>query len=224
MFLEIIQPPFLIAILLALTVHEWAHARVADYLGDPTPRDAGRLTLNPIAHLDPLGTLLFFVIRFGWGKPVPINPRYFKDSKKGAALVAVAGPCSNFIIAFVAYTILLFLAPHLAQSQSAEALLSASTLEIRTIAFFGEVFANLLFLNLGLMAFNLLPIAPLDGSNILGAFIPLRYEVAYENFMQKGPFILLTILLLERIFSVPLLLGWISFFINSALAIFHFVG
>ena len=85
-----LDPPFIIAVLVALTVHEYAHALVANWLGDATARQEGRLTLNPIAHLDPLGTLMFLLVRFGWGKPVPVNPRYFKQYRRDTALVAAA--------------------------------------------------------------------------------------------------------------------------------------
>ncbi len=204
------NPPFIIAILAALTIHEWAHAFVADRLGDATARLEGRLTLNPIAHLDPLGTLLFFLIHFGWGKPVPVNPRHFRHPKRDAALVALAGPASNLVLAFVAFGFLLILAPDAMQVASGTDLLSTSPLGGRLHAFGVAVCSNMLFINLGLMAFNLLPIAPLDGSKILEPFIPLRYEDTYDAFMQRGPMLLLGLLILERVLNVPLLMLWIS--------------
>src|SRR3989338_4296139 len=93
-----LRPSFIIALLIALSVHEWAHALVAHRLGDPTAKEQGRLTLNPIAHLDLMGTILFFLVGFGWGKPVPIDPRYFKHWKRDTALVSIAGPVSNLIV------------------------------------------------------------------------------------------------------------------------------
>ena len=98
-----LNPIFILSILIALTVHEWAHAFVANRLGDPTAREMGRLTLNPIVHLDPMGTILFLLVGFGWGKPVPVNERYFHHPKRDTALVAAAGPVSNLVLAFIAF-------------------------------------------------------------------------------------------------------------------------
>ena len=202
-----LTPPFLIAILIAFTVHEFSHGLVASWLGDPTAREEGRLTLNPVAHLDPLGALLFLTIGFGWGKPVPINPRYFRNEKLGITLTALAGPLSNLLLAFITLFIgkLLLLFP----------------LEVSTgvAQFFFELFQNLLFLNLGLMAFNLLPVAPLDGSKILAVFIPWRYERTYEGYLRHGPVILLALLLGERLLGIPLIVGWISAILNPILAV-----
>lgn len=216
---ELFSPPFIIAILIALTVHEWAHAVVADRLGDPTPRSEGRLTLNPIAHLDPLGTLLFFIIRFGWGKPVPINPRYFKNIRRDSALVAIAGPISNLILAFIAFFLLLAFAPQALQIVSSDSLMMTAGYGERLHAFFAEVLTKSLFINLGLMAFNLLPIAPLDGSKILQAFIPARYEYSFEKFMAQGPYILIGILIAERLLNIPILLTWITVIMDGVLRV-----
>ena len=209
MLTDLFNPPFIIAILTALTVHEWAHAFIADRLGDPTPRSEGRLTLNPIAHLDPVGTLLFFLVSFGWGKPVPINPRYFKHYKRDSALVAVAGPISNFILAVIALAIINHLLPLFIQAGSTD----------RVGLFFSEVFFNLVLINLSLMAFNLLPIAPLDGSKVLEAFIPLRYEDAYHRFMQRGPMILLALLILERAVNLPILATWMTLIVRGVIGV-----
>jgi Zn-dependent protease len=213
---EVLNAPFIIAILIALTVHEWAHAFVADRLGDPTPREQGRLTLNPIAHLDLVGTIMFFLVHFGWGKPVPIDPRYFKRYKRDTALVAIAGPLSNLLLAFLAFFLLLWLTPdvHLG---SVNDLLTSSIFGERLQAFAIQVLMNALFLNLGLMAFNLLPIAPLDGSKIIHPFIPLRFELQYERFLERGPIILIGLLILERMFNVPILLTWISWIMDTVL-------
>lgn len=209
MLTNLFNPPFIIAILVALTVHEWAHAVVADRLGDPTPRQEGRLTLNPIAHLDPVGTLLFFLVSFGWGKPVPINPRYFKHYKRDSALTAIAGPISNLILAILALAIINHLLPFFVQEGSTD----------RVGLFFSEVFFNLVLINLSLMAFNLLPIAPLDGSKVLEAFIPLRYEDAYHRFMQRGPMILLALLILERAVNLPILATWMTLVVRGVIAV-----
>ena len=216
---ELFNPPFIIAILIALTVHEWAHAYVADRLGDPTPRSEGRLTMNPIAHLDPIGTIMFFLVHFGWGKPVPINPRYFKNMRKGSALVAVAGPLSNLILAFVAFFLLVAFAPQVLHVSSSEELMMTLGFGERLQAFLSQVLANSLFINLGLMAFNLLPIAPLDGSKIVQAFIPLRYEYSFERYMEQGPYILIGILLVERLLKIPILLTWITVIVDAVLSV-----
>lgn len=216
---DLISPPFLIAILIALTVHEWAHAVVADYFGDPTPRSEGRLTLNPIAHLDPIGTILFFIVQFGWGKPVPIDPRYFKNIRRDSALVSIAGPLSNLFLAFVSFILLVAFAPQILHVASSQELLTTIGFGERLQAFFSQVLANSLSINLGLMAFNLLPIAPLDGSKIVQAFIPARHEYAYEQFMQRGPFILIAILLAERVLNIPILLTWITVIADGVLRV-----
>lgn len=206
--MSFITPPFIISILIALTVHEVSHGLVALWLGDPTAKNEGRLTLNPLAHLDLLGTLMFLTVGFGWAKPVPVNPAYFRPVKRGMTLSALAGPASNLLLAVLTVVI-------------AKIVL---LLKIDTgIAndFFIELFQDMLFLNLGLMAFNLLPIAPLDGSKVLAMFIPYRYEEEYEVFLQRGPMILLTLLILERFLNIPLIVGWISFILSPLLAVFE---
>lgn len=216
---DFLNPPFIISILIALTVHEWAHAFVADKLGDSTARHLGRLTLNPVAHLDPLGTLMFFLIHFGWGKPVPVDPRNFRHIKRDSALVALAGPVSNLILAIVSFALLAFVAPDVMHVGSADDLLMTQGIGMRLSSFFTEILTNSLFINLGLMAFNLLPIAPLDGSKILEAFIPYRYADTYESFMQRGPMILIGLLIAERAFNVPFLMLWISTIMNGVLGV-----
>lgn len=205
--MEFLNPPFLISILIALSVHEWAHAYMANRLGDPTPQSEGRLTLNPIAHLDPLGTILFLVIGFGWGKPVPVNPHYFRHPKRDTALVALAGPMSNIVLAFIAFGALLLLSP---ESMSTSAWDLVRTQQGGAFSrVLVQICTSSIFLNLGLMAFNLLPIAPLDGSKIFHFFVPYQYEDVYENLMQKGPFILLGLLIIERVLNIPVFFGWI---------------
>lgn len=218
MLSDVLNAPFIIAILIALSVHECAHAFVAYRLGDPTAKEEGRLTLNPAAHLDALGVLMFFLVHFGWGKPVPVDPRYFKHPKRDSALVALAGPASNLLIAIVVFFLLAVLAPQIMQG-STEELLFTQGVGAKLQAFLVQVLANSLFLNLGLMAFNLLPIAPLDGSKIVQAFVPLRYERAYETFMDRGPFILIALLILERAMNVPILVTWISFIMDGVLGV-----
>ena len=203
-----LNPPFIISILIALSVHEWAHAYAAYKLGDSTAKYAGRLTVNPMAHLDPMGTLMFFIVGFGWAKPVPVDPRYFDHPRRDNAIVALAGPLSNLVLAFIAF-IVLMLANGMAMNASVMDLLSANGSHSAFTALIIQISASSLFINLALMAFNLLPIAPLDGSKILHPFIPLRYEREYYEFMNKGPFILLAIIILERAVDFPLLSGWV---------------
>lgn len=161
------------ALLLAITVHEFSHAWVANYLGDPTPKRAGRVSLNPIRHLDALGTLMLFLVRFGWGKPVPINPNNFKNPRLGSALTAVAGPTSNFLMANLLALIL-------------------KLSNISTITPLGTFLLLTIYLNLILMIFNLLPIPPLDGSKFFALFFP---SLESRKFEMYGPFILVAFIL-----------------------------
>ncbi len=216
---DFFNPPFIIAILAALTVHEWAHAVTANHFGDPTAKQEGRLTLNPIAHLDPLGTLMFFLVHFGWGKPVPVDPRYFKHIRRDSALVSLAGPLSNLVLAVFSFFLLMIFAPQVMHIGSGEELLFTHGVGARFSAFFVQILSNSLFINLGLMAFNLIPIAPLDGSKILQAFIPYQYESAYDSFLDRGPMILIGLLILERALGIPILITWISFMIDGVLKV-----
>lgn len=159
------------ALLLAITVHEYAHARTSYAMGDPTPKWKGRLSLNPLAHLDPVGLLMLWLFKFGWARPVEINPSYYKDSKKGIALVSVAGPLSNLIFAFI-------------------------TMIVLKLNLFNngiiDSFIYILFLyNLTLAIFNLIPIPPLDGSKILMGLLPRRQAYKFSQLESYGPFILI---------------------------------
>ena len=218
------DPIYILSILFALTLHEWSHAFVATRLGDPTPGAEGRLTVNPLAHLDPLGALLFLTVGFGWAKPVPINPGYFRSQKTGVLLTAIAGPLSNFILAFLAFGLLFFLTGQ-STIDSVWGLLSARVQGSIGMTFMIRFLSSFLFVNLGLMAFNLLPIAPLDGSKVLEAFIPLRYQEAYENYMRYGPYILLALLIGENLLGFSLLSGWIMGIMQGVLrgfgTVFH---
>ena len=205
--MSFLTPPFILSILIALTVHECAHGLVAYWLGDPTAKNEGRLTLNPIPHLDLFGSLMFIIIGFGWAKPVPVDPRYFKNPKRDMTLTALAGPASNLLLAILTAAIGGFI------------LRSGVTAPEGVARFSMEFFQSMLWLNLGLMAFNLLPVAPLDGSKIIGIFIPYRYEYEYQAYLQRGPFILLGLLIAERVFNIPLLVGWITFIINPLLRV-----
>lgn len=162
------------AILVALTFHEYAHGLVADMLGDPTPRNSGRLTLNPLAHLDLLGTLLLILAKFGWAKPVPVNPFYFRmDRQKGMMLVAVAGPLMNLIIGYLSAVAMRFVGSSLYAYQFLEAML---------------VF------NVYLAIFNLVPIPPLDGSRVLAGVVSREAANFIYQLEVYGPFLLLLLI------------------------------
>lgn len=175
-----------------LPIHEFAHAWVATKLGDQTPRLQGRLTVNPMAHISPMGALMILLVGFGYAKPVGVNPRNFKDPKKGMALVAIAGPISNLIMGFIA-EFFAVLCVRLSNGSGNETMLSA-------IYLFFWFAASV---NVQLAVFNLLPIPPLDGSRILQLLIPSKY---YFKVMQYERYIVLVVfaLLFTGILTVPL--------------------
>jgi len=178
----------------ALTVHEFAHAWTANYFGDDTPRLNGRLTLNPLAHLDPIGSLLLIVAGFGWAKPVPVNP-YALRRKSDAALmwVSLAGPLSNLLMAIVAaipfrlgllsLSDFYFSAPHILPSLS-------------------ELLWTFIVVNLALMLFNLIPLAPLDGEKVAMYFLPDQWKETFERIRPYGPMLLMVLMVLG-------VFGWI---------------
>lgn len=214
-----LHPTYIISILIAISVHEWAHAYAAHRLGDPTADEEGRLTLNPIAHIDPLGALMFVIVGFGWAKPVPVNPSYFRRPASGMAITALAGPFSNLILAFTAFVILTFMA---GEPSGIFALLDdpAGT-PSRVILL--QILQGSLFVNLALMAFNLLPIAPLDGSNIVRAFIPYHMQHRYEDWLRIGPFVLLFLLIFESFLPFPILTAWVQTIMSGVLSAFEVV-
>ncbi len=174
-----------VPVLMAVTFHEVAHGYVANWLGDPTARLAGRLTLNPLKHLDILGVLVFLVTRMiGWAKPVPVDPRYFRDPRRGMMLVALAGPATNFLLA-VAFA-LAFRAV-----EAGAAGIAPGSAAFRVLEPLAYMCAAGVTVNLALGLFNLLPVPPLDGSNILAAFLPPRAAMHYMAFGRWGFFLLL---------------------------------
>lgn len=176
--LLLIQAP---VILLSLTVHEYFHGWTANKLGDPTAKMRGRLTLNPIAHLDILGTILMFIVGFGWAKPVPIDPRNFKDPKKDTILVAIAGPLSNLAMALAAGLALRFMIPKMVSGEiSSEGIYSVIVIILILTLVYG----------IALAVFNMIPIPPLDGSRVLYGILPNRYAYAYSRFEPYGVFFL----------------------------------
>jgi len=217
-----LTPTFIISVLVALSVHEWAHGYVAHRLGDNTAKMEGRLTLNPLAHLDPIGTVLFVIVGFGWGKPVPVDPRYFKNIKRDTALVALAGPFSNLVMALFAFIVLVaiggggsVLGGNMMAIRGEGSVLTQLTLDLMQ---------DFLMINLVLMAFNLLPVAPLDGSKILRPFIPVKYEYKYMELMAQGPKILLILIIAGRLFNLPILSLWIGLVISPVLKVFSVIA
>jgi Zn-dependent protease len=173
-------------IILALAVHEMAHAFLAYRLGDNTAKNEGRLTLNPLAHLDLLGLAALIFFRFGWGKAVPVNPNNFRHPRLDNFFVALAGPITNLLLAFIFGTV---------------ARLTAN-MEIMA-----AIFSALTFINILLALFNLLPIPPLDGSKVLGLF--MRHE-SYMELERFGPFILIAFLFFASTTSLPLYQSFIN--------------
>jgi len=176
----------LAALLVAITIHEFAHAWMANYYGDPTAKLMGRLSFNPLVHLDLIGTIFLLVAGFGWGKPVMVNPNNFKNPKLDNITVSLAGPMSNLLLAVILGIILRFVP------------LPGNVSSILVI---------IVFFNLVLMIFNLIPIPPLDGSKILSLFIS---DQAYLVLQQFGIFLLLILILFVNF--MPVISRIISFF------------
>jgi len=165
-------------LLFAITIHEYAHGRAALQLGDPTAKNMGRLTLNPFPHIDPFGAICLFLFNFGWAKPVPVNPRYFRDIRKDIIIMSLAGPLANITAAFLAgIFIRYFLLPWDA---------------------YGMVLLYMLIMNIGLGLFNLLPIPPLDGSHVLENSLSPPAAQRYRELARYGPFFLLGIIFLDN--------------------------
>jgi Zn-dependent protease len=188
---------YLILLLLSLTVHEFSHAWAAWRLGDDTAALAGRLTLNPIPHIDPLGTLILPLlgVPFGWAKPVPVNPARFRRDVKmstGDILTSAAGPISNLLLAVLAAVILGLVARF-----------APGAVRNGSGAF--ELLRGLMFVNAALMIFNLLPIPPLDGGHVAANLVPYRWRGAWEQFARIAPFALLAVIFFGRaIISAPI--------------------
>jgi Zn-dependent protease len=187
--LLLIAPP----ILFALTFHEYAHAYVANKYGDDTAKQSGRLTLNPLAHLDPLGTIMIFIVQFGWAKPVPVNPYRLRNPKKDMLWISAAGPFMNMVLALISGILLrLIFAVAGAPDQ-----------------YFIIVLIKMVFIsvkiNLALAIFNILPIAPLDGSKILFGLLPAKHENKVYYLERYGPFVLIGLIIFGRATGVPIL-------------------
>lgn len=172
-----------IAVLIALTVHEYCHGYAAYKMGDETAKNLGRLTLNPLSHLDPIGALCMLFFHIGWAKPVPVNPRNFKNPKKGFALTALAGPASNLILGFICALVYLIVYASLKDTLFTSEF--AFNLAKNTLTFLWLFHS----INIGLGLFNLLPIPPFDGSRLLNVILPPKYYfgiMKYERYIYYG--------------------------------------
>jgi len=201
---------FIAALLVVMTVHEASHALIAYYLGDPTAKINGRLSLNPIRHLDPLGSLIFLLTqRIGWGKPVPVNYANFKHPIRDGALTALAGPLSNFVLAFVIALPLKYLGNYMPDFVS---------------LLLWMIFHTSIFLGI----FNLFPFPPLDGSKIIGLFVPHKFERQYARYLVNGAKYFVAIILID-VFILDSLLGFSIFgsvmmFLNKYVSIALLLG
>ena len=175
------------AIIIGLTVHEWAHAYAAYRLGDPTARNLGRMTLNPIAHIDPFGFIMLILVGFGWAKPVPVNPRNFKNYKRDDIIVSLAGITMNVIVAF------LFSFIYVA---------GALKWGLGTNTAFVTIFYSIIYINLALAIFNLIPIYPLDGSHVLESLLIRKIPRFFMFLRQYGQWILIILLITGLVSSV----------------------
>lgn len=191
----------LFALTLSFSIHEFMHAFTAYKLGDPTAKNLGRVTLNPAAHVDPMGVILLLIAGFGWGKPVPVNSsrlNRLKNKRLMAIMVHLAGVTGNFILAFVSRLISLFLvfAFNYDRIESSPALYAVFLVLSFTDSF-----------SMGLLAFNLLPVPPLDGFHVLEELLPykVKYSNGYRNFLRYGPQVLLILIIVGRIGSRSIL-------------------
>lgn len=202
--LEILS--FLIAIIVALTIHEFAHAFVANYLGDPTAKYEGRLSLNPIRHLDPLGTALLLIflftvgLGFGWGKPVPVNP-YNLRHRHGELLVSLAGPFSNLLLAILLVLVVALIPAGITSGWSSD---------------FSNLINIVVAVNVMLGIFNLLPVPPLDGSKILFDLLPQGQSEIRSTLEKYGPFILIAVILFG--------LGFLGALVKLVIAALNYLG
>lgn len=191
------------ALLIAITVHEFAHALAADKLGDPTPRLMGRLTLNPLAHLDPFGTVLLLLIRFGWGKPVQFDPYNLKNPQRDSAIIALAGPFSNLVLA-----------------SAFSVIIKVWSIPGSPLMEFAPFLTPFIFYNVLLAIFNLIPIHPLDGGKILVGLLPREYARTVDVFLQRYGIFLLLMAIFPIFGGVSLVTQFVSPVVNFLMNIY----
>jgi Zn-dependent protease len=195
------------SLVVAITVHEFSHALVANGLGDSTAKRLGRVSLNPLRHLDPGGAVMMLVAGFGWGKPVPVDPHPLAHGKTGNTLVAAAGPLSNLVLAF-----LLALPIKLGLLGSTDPALNQIT-HVMTGGLregLADILGLVIFFNLLLAVFNLIPLAPLDGSQVLAGLIPADRAAAYARFQRQGPVLLVMLVMFDYALGMGVLWGIIG--------------
>ena len=189
----LIQIPIL---LITLTIHEFSHGYVAYLLGDDTAKRAGRLTLNPISHIDPIGLLMLFIVHICWAKPVPVNPYNFHNQKRDMAITAAAGPVSNFVMAVILSVVF-----NLLKAANPDILYSGSLIA----QIFTSMLVYAILINLALGIFNLIPIPPMDGSKILGGFLSDEAYNRYTAQERKGAQILMIIFAVSFVFKLNII-------------------
>ncbi len=199
-------PPMLVAVglslLVAITVHEFSHALVAYALGDLTAKRLGRLSLNPVAHLDPMGSAMILMVGFGWGKPVPVNPRFLRGGERsGMAIVSSAGPLSNIV------TAMLLSIPIRAGLVQWQAPFRSSLFHGGVEGIIGDLLGFIIFFNVLLAVFNLIPIAPLDGFKVAWGVMPRELATSWARLEAYGPAILLSVIMLDYIARTGILFG-----------------
>lgn len=204
----------LAVIFITMPIHEWAHGFVSTKLGDPTPRYQGRLTLNPMAHIDKRGSLMILLFGIGWAKPVQVNARYYKNAKWGMALVALAGPMANLLLSLFAMIVFYLF----------------SLFNFFAVEFITDFLFYIAYISVGLAVFNFIPIPPFDGSRILFAFLPQKYYfkiMQYERYIFIG---LMALFLLDSrigiISNVIDVITWniLGFIANIAALPFNLLG
>ena len=194
-------------VVILLPVHESAHAFVANRLGDPTARNLGRLTLNPIRHIDPIGAILLLTVHFGWGKPVPVDTRYFKHPKRDMALVAVAGPLSNLLMAFLLMALCKVLSVVWAVTVNAGVLLALAE-ALRILLY---LLQSLALTSIYLAVFNMLPVPPLDGSRLVEYLVPGGYYARIAPYQRIIYGVMMALLLFTPVITGPM--SWLSMLI-----------
>lgn len=183
----------ILALAVCISVHEASHAWVAYKLGDPTAKIAGRVSLNPLRHLDILGTIMIFIAHFGWGKPVPFNYYNLKHPRRDSALIAMAGPFSNLLTAFLIAFIVKYA-------------------QLPQVVF--DLLKSIYALSIILFLFNLIPIAPLDGSKLIGLVVPRSKEEWYQKFLSQGPIIIILVIVGDRLLEGAIGFSFFAYYLQ----------